>query len=202
MKKKGITYILSSPSGGGKTSLLKRITILLPDIKHSISYTTRSPRRGEKNGRDYHFVAPEYFQDIIKNEGFAEWAKIHGHFYGTPLDSLEETKNQGVDLILDIDVQGARQLKERFIKGGVFIFLLPPSLDVLRERLINRGTDSDQEIRNRVNNAKEEIQQLSWYDYLIINDNLDEAVDNLKSIIVAERCKREQVLSQIKELFL
>jgi guanylate kinase len=200
MKRKGIAFIFSSPSGGGKTTLCQQVVTLVPDLKYSISYTTRPPRAGEENGKDYYFVSSESFQDIIKGGNFAEWAEIHGHFYGTPLDSLKKLLSKGIDLVLDIDVQGAKQLKER-LEEGIFIFLLPPSMSVLKERLEKRGTDSEQEIMNRLKSAEGEIKQLTWYDYIIINDDLNEAVSNLRSIIIAERCKRERILPQIKESF-
>ena len=196
MKREGIAYILSSPSGGGKTSLSRRIITLIPDIKPSISYTTRPPRPGEKNEKDYYFVTSECFQKMIKQGRFAEWAEIHGYSYGTPLDPLAESKREGIDLVLVIDPQGAKQLKER-VGGGVFIFLIPPSLSVLKKRLEKRGTDNKQEIMNRLNNAPGEIKQLLWYDYIIINDDFEAAVTDFRSIIYAERCKRERVLPQI-----
>jgi len=195
MRDEGLLYIVSAPSGTGKTTLLKRVMDYFPDIKFSISYTTRPPRPGERDGRDYHFISPQRFQQMVKEKAFAEWAEVLGNRYGTPLDSIREIRSQGIDLMLDIDSQGARQIKERF-NGGVFIFILPPSLEALKQRLKARGGDEQEVIEFRVAKARDEMKQAIWYNYFIINDNLEEAVEQLKSIIIAERCRRERVLKR------
>ena len=196
MKREGLLYIVSAPSGAGKTTLLKRVMQYFPDIRFSISYTTRPPRSGERDGEDYHFISPQQFQQMVEKEAFAEWAEVLGNRYGTALDSIRESRSQGVDLILDIDSQGARQIEERF-NGGVFIFILPPSLDVLKQRLKARKVDRQQVIQFRVAQARNEMKQARWYDYIIVNDRIEEATEQLKSIIIAERCRRERVLERI-----
>jgi guanylate kinase len=196
MKREGLLYIVSAPSGAGKTTLLKRVMHYFPDIRFSISYTTRPPRSGERDGEDYHFISPQQFQQMVEKEAFAEWAEVLGNRYGTALDSIRESRSQGVDLILDIDSQGARQIEERF-NGGVFIFILPPSLEVLKQRLKARKVDRQQVIQFRVAQARNEMKQARWYDYIIVNDRIEEAAEQLKSIIIAERCRRERVLERI-----
>jgi guanylate kinase len=195
MRDEGLLYIVSAPSGTGKTTLLKRVMDYFPDIKFSISYTTRPPRPGERDGKDYHFISPQRFQEMVKEKAFAEWAEVLGNRYGTPLDSIREIRSQGIDLMLDIDSQGARQIKERF-NGGVFIFILPPSLEALKQRLKARGGDEQEVIEFRVAKARDEMKQAVWYNYAVINDNFEEAVEQLKSIIIAERCRRERVLKR------
>jgi len=195
MRDEGLLYIVSAPSGTGKTTLLKRVMDYFPDIKFSISYTTRPPRPGERDGKDYHFISPQRFQEMVKEKAFAEWAEVLGNRYGTPLDSIREIRSQGIDLMLDIDSQGARQIKERF-NGGVFIFILPPSLEALEQRLKARGGDEQEVIEFRVAKARDEMKQAVWYNYAVINDNFEEAVEQLKSIIIAERCRRERVLKR------
>lgn len=196
MKREGLLYIVSAPSGAGKTTLLKRVMHYFPDIRFSVSYTTRPPRSGERDGEDYHFISPQQFQQMVEKEAFAEWAEVLGNRYGTALDSIREGRSQGVDLILDIDSQGARQIEERF-NGGVFIFILPPSLEVLKRRLKARKVDRQQVIQFRVAQARNEMKQARWYDYIIVNDRIEEATEQLKSIIIAERCRRERVLERI-----
>ena len=195
MRDEGLLYIVSAPSGSGKTTLLKRVMDYFPDIKFSISYTTRPPRPGERDGKDYHFISPQRFQEMVKEKAFAEWAEVLGNRYGTPLDSIREIRSQGIDLMLDIDSQGARQIKERF-NGGVFIFILPPSLEALKQRLKARGGDEQEVIEFRVSKARDEMKQAVWYNYAVINDNFEEAVEQLKSIIIAERCRWERVLKR------
>lgn len=195
MRDEGLLYIVSAPSGAGKTTLLKRVMDYFPNIKFSISYTTRPPRPGERDGKDYHFISPQRFQQMVKEKAFAEWAEVLGNRYGTPLDSIREIRSQGIDLMLDIDSQGARQIKERF-NGGVFIFILPPSLEALKQRLKARGGDEQEVIEFRVAKARDEMKQAVWYNYFVINDNFEEAVEQLKSIIIAERCRRERVLKR------
>jgi guanylate kinase len=195
MRDEGLLYIVSAPSGSGKTTLLKRVMDYFPDIKFSISYTTRPPRPGERDGKDYYFISPQRFQQMVKEKAFAEWAEVLGNRYGTPLDSIREIRSQGIDLMLDIDSQGARQIKERF-NGGVFIFILPPSLEALKQRLKARGGDEQEVIEFRVSKARDEMKQAVWYNYAVINDNFEEAVEQLKSIIIAERCRWERVLKR------
>lgn len=188
MNRKGILFVMSAPSGAGKTTLCREVMNTFPDLKFSISCTTREKREGEVDGKDYHFISDDKFREMIKEGAFAEWAEVHGKLYGTKVEDITRAREKGNDVILDIDWQGARQIKEK-IEGGVYIFILPPCIEELEKRLRARGKDSEETIRKRIDNAKEEISHASWYDYNIINDNLPLAVNALKSIVVAEKCR-------------
>ena len=201
MKNKGILFVVSGPSGAGKTTLYKKAISVLPHLMHSVSYTTRSPRVGEVNGRDYTFINREEFMTMIHKKEFAEWAEIHGELYGTARKRLEEIMNSGVDAILDIDVQGAMQLKEK-LPGGVYIFILPPSLEILRERLEQRMANVKEEIEKRLAVALGEMKKYLEYDYVIVNSIFEDAFKELESIIIANRARVEQISSEwIKENF-
>ena len=200
MNKEGLLFIISAPSGAGKTSLCKEVVKFFPNLYHSVSYTTRLPRPGEKDGEDYLFVSKDKFQKMIDDRSFVEWAEIHGNRYGTTIDSLKEYWHKGIDIILDIDGQGGRQLKNEY-PDGIYVFILPPSRKDLEERLRLRSTDSDEDIEKRLKNAKEELQYIYHYDYIVINNDLKEAVSALKSIIIAEKCRRDRVLPLVKDLF-
>ncbi len=186
--KRGIIFVFSAPSGTGKTTLCRMVLDTFPEMRLSVSYTTRRPRANEQDGRDYHFVSEERFREMIEREEFIEWAEVHGHLYGTSKYELDRMLSKGFDLILDIDVQGARRIKNSGVEG-VFIFLSPPSLEVCRQRLEKRGLDSKKEIERRLKNARDEISEAFWYDYIIINDSLEDAFEKLKSIIIAEKCR-------------
>ncbi len=186
--REGILFVVSAPSGAGKTSLCRELIDTFPEIGQSVSFTTRSMRTGERNGVDYHFVDLPVFERMIEDSQFAEWAQVHGNLYGTALNTLEQAAEQGIDLLLDIDYQGAAQLKKN-CQQGVFIFILPPDLSELERRLRSRNTDNNEVIRRRLEVAREEIAQAVWYDYLIVNDDLTSAVDKIKSIVTAERCR-------------
>lgn len=200
MKRKGILYIISAPSGAGKTTLCKEVIDIFPDLRHSVSYTTRPPRPGELHGRDYYFVSMEEFERMVSAGEFAEWAEVHGNLYGTALATLKEASEQGIDVILDIDCQGARQLRARH-EGGVFIFILPPSYAELRRRLDSRNSDSSEVIERRIEGAALEIRESRWYDYIIVNDLFSKALEEFRSVIVAERCRTERVLSAVSQKF-
>jgi len=200
MNREGVLYVISAPSGAGKTTLCKEIIDIFPNLRHSVSYTTRPPRTGEVHGRDYFFVAQEEFSRMVGAGEFAEWAEVHGNFYGTSLATLNECRSQGIDLILDIDCQGARQLKGRF-EGGVYIFVLPPNIGELRRRLDNRSSDSEEVIQRRINNAAGEIKEARWYDYIIVNDIFSEAVEQLKSVLIAEQCKAFRLIQVLSSTF-
>ncbi|WP_129126769.1 guanylate kinase [Geomonas oryzae] len=200
MKREGVLYVISAPSGAGKTSLCKEIIDIFPNLRHSVSYTTRPPRNGEVHGRDYFFVGKEEFDRMVEAGEFAEWAEVHGNFYGTSLATLKESRAEGIDLILDIDCQGARQLKGRF-EGGVYIFVLPPSIEELRRRLDNRSSDSQEVIERRIQNASGEIKEARWYDYIIVNDKFTEALEQLKSVLVAEQCRSTRLLQGLSRIF-
>ena len=179
MNKEGLLFIISAPSGAGKTSLCKKVVKFFPNLYHSVSYTTRLPRPGEKDGEDYLFVSKDKFQKMIDDRRFVEWAEIHGNRYGTTIDSLKEYQHKGIDIILDIDGQGGRQLKNEY-PDGIYVFILPPSWKDLEERLRLRSTDSDEDIEKRLKNAKEELQYIYHYDYIVVNNDLEEAVSALK----------------------
>ena len=186
MKKKGMIIIVSAPSGAGKTSICNSLIKSDKNIVYSISTTTRQPRKGEKNGREYFFVDNKKFKDMVKKNLFVEYAKVHNYFYGTSKKMLEETLNKGKDILLDIDVQGAIKIKKQY-KDALMIFITTPTLKILKERLIKRNKDSMDVINTRVKNAKKELTYLPRYDYLVLNDKLDISIENVKSIIKAER---------------
>jgi guanylate kinase len=200
MKRHGILFIISAPSGAGKTTLCKEVVDIFQNLRHSVSYTTRSPRPGEVHGRDYIFVSPAEFERMIRAGEFAEWAEVHGNLYGTAIKTLEDYSTRGIDVILDIDCQGARQLKERYGEG-VFIFILPPSFHELRRRLDIRNSDSNEVKERRIRNAADEIKELGWYDYIIVNDVFSKAVEELKSILIAEQCRTLRLLVDVMEKF-
>ena len=200
-RKEGLVFVVSAPSGAGKTTLCKAITDSLGNLRHSISYTTRRPRPGEKDGRDYFFVTEEKFRGMVQAGDFAEWAEVHSNLYGTSRQALDHIVSKGIDVILDIDTQGAKQIRKTFEKA-MFLFILPPSLAVLEERLRNRRSDDGEEIKKRMQRAHEEIREYAMYDYIIINRDFDQALDELRSIIVAERCRTRMVDPQwIEGLF-
>jgi len=200
MQREGVLFVISAPSGAGKTTLCKEIIDKFPNLRHSISYTTRTPRTGEVHGRDYFFVGQDEFSRMVADGEFAEWAEVHGNLYGTSLSTLKQCRSQGIDLILDIDCQGAQQLKGRF-DGGVYIFILPPSIAELRRRLDGRSSDSEEVIERRINNAAAEIKESRWYDYIIVNDKFSEAVEQLKSVLLAEQCRSYRVIQGISATF-
>ena len=186
MSRKGFLYVVSAPSGAGKTTLCSRLSRLVPAVAYSVSHTTRSPRQGESDGVDYYFVSPERFKEMADGGGFVEWAAVHGHLYGTSRAELERLFGQGKDVILDIDTQGAAQIK-RSGTPGVFIFILPPSMEELERRLRGRGLDDEGEIKRRLGRAAEEIKSYREYRYVIVNENLDAALDALMAVVAAER---------------
>ncbi|HLF85525.1 MAG TPA: guanylate kinase, partial [Nitrospiria bacterium] len=175
MEKQGILFVVSAPSGTGKTTLCREMTIKLPNLTHSVSYTTRSPRADEVDGREYLFVNETRFREMIERNEFAEWAEVHGNLYGTHNGHLLDIMNRGEDILLDIDSQGAIQMKKRF-KDGVFIYILPPSFEVLKSRLTDRGSESTEEIRKRLKKAKEEIWNYREYYYIVVNDDFKKAL--------------------------
>lgn len=192
MKKKGNLFVVSGPSGAGKTTLYKEVALFLPNLKHSVSYTTRKPRPGEINDRDYTFITRKEFTEMIESGEFAEWAEIHGEYYGTSKKRLEDIMNSGIDVILDIDVQGASQLKKKYHRG-VYIFILPPSMEVLKERLERRMADSKEEIEKRLKTASEEIKRYREYNYVIVNRILEDALKELSAIIISKRLSSERI---------
>lgn len=180
--------MVSAPSGAGKTSLCRAVAESLENLTHSVSFATRKPRVGEIDGRDYHFVTVERFQEMVQSGDFAEWAEVHSNLYGTSRRALDDMITKGIDVILDIDTQGAKQIKQKYA-AAVYVFIMPPSFDILEERLRKRKSDQDEEIKKRMRRAREEIKDYTMYDYLIVNHDFDRALTELRSIITAERCR-------------
>ncbi len=197
MERQGIIFIVSAPSGTGKTSLCNALVDSLPNLHYSISYTTRVSRQAEADGADYHFISKPSFQQLVEEDRLAEWAEVYGNWYGTPKDFLEKHVKMGHDLLLDIEGSGARQIMGSF-PDAVTILVLPPSLNDLKKRLKGRGTEDRQALSERLEKAIEEIRESAWYQYLVVNDKLETATEKLKSIIVAERCKRERAREAVK----
>ncbi|OGP86832.1 MAG: guanylate kinase [Deltaproteobacteria bacterium RBG_16_48_10] len=193
MKKKGsgLVFILSAPSGAGKTTLIRKVMEELSGLQFSVSCTTRPPRAGEKDGEDYYFVSHSLFQKMVERGEFLEWAEVLGNYYGTGRPNLKKLDSEGMDLILDIDIQGAQRVLQQ-MEHAIAIFILPPSPELLQERLVRRGLDPPEIIERRLGKAKKEIEEAHWYHYLILNDELEETVETLKALIIAERCRKEK----------
>ena len=195
----GILFVVSSPSGGGKGTLIQLVLNQVQNVSYSISYTTRAPRAGELNGREYFFVDTETFQQMIGRDEFLEWAQVHGKLYGTARDQVARELNEGRDIILEVDVQGAASVRA-LIPEAVTIFILPPSPVLLRERLTARGTDTDEELELRLRNAPEELKDHASFDYVIINDDAQRAAAQLAAVIEAERVRLSRQQSKIQEV--
>jgi guanylate kinase len=191
-KRQGIIFILSAPSGAGKTTLYNGLRKIYPEIKLSVSCTTRARRRGEISGRDYRFISIRQFDGLKQRGEFAEWAKVHDYYYGTPKKPLDRAVKAGRDILLDVDVQGARSIKKAYPKA-VAVFVLPPSMGELRRRLAARGTDDQEIIRRRLANARGEISEIIQYDYYVVNRKISEAVKVLGAIVEAERARISRV---------
>jgi guanylate kinase len=192
-------FIISAPSGSGKSTLVRRLLHTFPNLMFSISYTTRAPRGHEKNGESYHFVSREDFEAMIARDEFLEWAQVFGNYYGTHQGILEEARAAGCDLVLDIDVQGARQLKDR-IPEAVTIFILAPSRQILEARLRARSEDREEVIERRLKEAAVEITKYKDYDYVLINRELTESDATLSAIVRAERIRRDRIEDQIEPI--
>ncbi|SEP55829.1 guanylate kinase [Piscibacillus halophilus] len=197
-EEQGILFILSGPSGVGKGTVRKRLFEEDSHLQYSISVTTRNPREGEQDGIDYFFKSREQFEEMIEQDELIEYAEYVGNYYGTPKKYVEDTLKEGKDVFLEIEVQGALKVRESFPQG-VYIFLFPPSLEELKNRIINRGTESEDLIRNRLLEAKKEIDMMDAYDYVVVNDKIERAVQRIQSIVVSEHCKRERVAKQYKK---
>ena len=192
---RGTLFVVSSPSGGGKGTLIRRVLELVENLSYSVSYTTRSPRSGEVNGREYFFVDRATFEEMVAEGEFLEWACVHGNLYGTSKRQIAEQTAAGIDIVLEVDVQGAASVRQ-LLMDSVSIFILPPSFGVLRRRLLARGTDGPEELEVRLRKAPEELEQYSDFDYVILNDEVERAAGALASVIRAERvrCLRQEHL--------
>jgi len=197
---KGLLIVLSGPSGVGKGTVRKEIfSQENTSFEYSISMTTRLPRTGEVDGVDYFFKTRQEFEDLIEQGKLLEYAEFVGNYYGTPVDYVRETTDKGKDVFLEIEVEGARQVRDKF-PDGLFIFLSPPSLSELKNRIVTRGTETEEIINNRMNVAREEIEMMHLYDYVVENDTVENACDKIKAIIVAEHCRRERVEPKYKKM--
>jgi guanylate kinase len=195
---KGLFIVVSAPSGAGKSSICQRFMQACPEMKFSVSYTSRSPRPTEVNGKDYYFISREEFQARIDQGEFVEWIENYGHLYGSSRKNMEEFLHDGQDLLLDIEPRGAKKIKQNF-KGGIYVFVLPPSRAELLKRLEGRGCETGDVIQNRYDQAESELKEISWYDYVIFNKDLETAVNQLISIYVAQKCKRSRLQGEINE---
>jgi guanylate kinase len=195
--------VVSSPSGGGKGTLIRRVLKTVPKLGYSVSFTTRSPREGETNGRDYFFISEESFREMIERGEFLEWAHVHTHLYGTGRAQVEKELRERRDIILEIDVQGAESVK-RVVPVAVSVFILPPSYEILRERLVARGSEQTSELAVRLRNARSEVERYKEFDYVIVNDDADRAAAQLAAVVYAERARRarqQQLAEEILESF-
>ncbi|UJF35270.1 guanylate kinase [Paenibacillus hexagrammi] len=195
-RERGILIVLSGPSGVGKGTVCAALRKLSSDIVYSVSATTRAPRQGEVEGVNYFFKTREQFQQLIDADEVLEWAEYVGNFYGTPRRFVEDTLRSGHDVILEIEVQGALQVKQKFPEG-VFIFLLPPSLDELQNRIVTRGTETEEVIQSRMSVAVDEIRLMEHYDYAIVNDRVETACSKIQAILAAEHCKKDRMFPKI-----
>jgi guanylate kinase len=197
---RGMLIVVSSPSGGGKGTLIDRVLQTVPAVSYSVSYTTRAPRGVEQDGREYFFVSTATFEGLIRQGEFLEWADVYGHLYGTSKAQVERERAAGKDIILEIDVQGAASIRQ-LIDDAVSIFILPPSFELLRDRLAARGTDSPTDLDRRLRGAPAEVAQYKCFQYVILNDDINRASAQLASVIYAERARRERQEKQLKKTF-
>lgn len=188
---RGMLIVVSSPSGGGKGTLIDRVLKTVPNVSYSVSFTTRAPRPAEQDGREYFFIDRATFEEMIQRGEFLEWADVYGHLYGTSCKQVESERDAGHDIILEIDVQGAESIREK-IPDAVSVFILPPSFELLRERLLARGTDSADALEKRMRGAPAEVEQYRNFQYVILNDDINRASQQLASVIYAERARRER----------
>ncbi len=188
----GLLIVVSAPSGTGKTTICKKILEIVPNLRFSVSYTTRPPRQGERNGNDYYFISEDEFRKKINAGEFAEWAENYGHLYGTSFLEIKRLLDSKIDILLDVDPRGAKALKERY-PDGIFVFVLPPSIDVLEARLKGRRSEKDDMLRMRLNKAMDEMKEALWYDYAFINERIEDSLDIVRSIYIAEKSKRKRV---------
>lgn len=194
---RGILFVVSSPSGGGKGTLIQRVLNKMSNLSYSVSFTTRAPRNGEVDGREYFFVTPDKFREMVAADEFLEWAQVHGKLYGTARRQVVREISAGRDIILEVDVQGAASVRA-LLADSVSIFILPPSFEVLRQRLEARGTDSPEELDLRLRNAPTELKDYAAFQYVIINDDADRAAEQMTAIVQAERARLSRQGSRVK----
>lgn len=199
MNNKGLLLVVSGPSGAGKGTVCKSLLEQQKDIMLSVSATTRAPREGELHGVNYYFLSKEEFQSMIDNNELIEWAAFCGNFYGTPKKKVEDALAAGKDVILEIEVQGAMQVRSMFPEA-VFVFVLPPSMSELKNRIVGRGTETEEVIAERLKTAAWEFSHIMKYDYILLNDSVDKAVERFRSIIAAEKCNAKRNIDFIKEV--
>ena len=193
IKRKNILFVISAPSGAGKTTIIEKLLKEINGLIISISHTTRPPRNGEINGKDYYFITKKEFKNKIDQNEFAEWNEYQDQYYGSSFENLENAKKQGKDLLFDIDINGAANIKKKF-DNGTYIFILPPSISSLRERLLKRGAESREVIESRIKIAEKEIQHFKEYDYVVVNNKVSEASQKISSIIFAQRCNKVNLI--------
>lgn len=194
--KRGLLIVISGPSGAGKGTVCKALLKEVKDLNISISMTTRKPRIGEIEGINYYFVQEDYFKKMIEEGEFLEYARVYENYYGTPKRKVLEKLNQGENVILEIDIQGALKVKSQFLEG-VFIFIIPPSMEELKNRIKKRGTETEEEVSKRFQSSYKEINYVSKYNYIVINDEIEKAVEKIKSIIIAEKCRVDRLKDTI-----
>ena len=199
MQEKGILLVLSGPSGAGKGTICKQLLSVCTNLRYSVSATTREPRNGEVDGVNYHFISKEAFKEMIEANELLEYAEVYNNFYGTPSKYVSELLDKNFDVILEIDPQGAKQIKEKFPEA-VFVFILPPSLTELSDRIYKRGTDSEQVIRLRLSQAVSELNCATEYDYIVLNDHVQTAATKITSILQAERCRVGRNIELVGEI--
>lgn len=195
---KGLLIVISGPSGAGKGTLCRVLLKKNRELKLSVSCTTRSPRAGEKEGTSYFFIEKDKFNEMIEKDEFLEYAEVYGNYYGTPMSYVNKTLEEGNDVILEIDIQGALKVKNKY-PDGVFIFIMPPTMEELKNRIKRRGSETEESLLRRFKSAFEELNYISSYNYVVVNDEIDTAVNKLESIILAERCRVDRVKSKVLE---
>ncbi len=197
---RGKLFVISGPSGAGKSTIVKALRERLEGLGYSVSHTSRKRRSTEKDGKDYHFVDNKRFEGMIEEGAFVEWARVYHDYYGTSFASLNSQIDLGLDVVLDLDPQGAKNIKGRF-ENSVSVFVAPPSLEILEKRLRKRATDGENVIKARLEKALGEIRKAGWYDYIIINDDLENAIREMESLIMSERCRTDRQAPRVRELF-
>jgi guanylate kinase len=199
MKSKTFSVVISAPSGAGKTTIIEKLLFDCDDLKFVISTTTRPKREKEIDGESYHFIEHNKFKQMINDNQFLEWAEVHQNYYGTSKKEIDRIKSEGKIPIFDVDVQGAKSLKD-CLADAIFIFILPPSLSELKSRLMGRNTDSEEQIELRIKNSLRELDEYKNYDYIVINDDLTSAIKDVKSIIHSEKFRLEKMKSQVENI--